>query len=39
MSRLLRCIIFSCRMSEMGQFLPPRLVIGMAGLASIAEAE
>jgi hypothetical protein len=36
---LLRCIIFSGTMSEMGQFLPPSLPTAMAELASTPDAK
>jgi hypothetical protein len=36
---LLRCTIFSGGESAVGHFLPPRLLIGMAGLAPIVDAE
>jgi len=37
--RLLRCIKFSGRMSEMGQFLPPSLATAMEELASTPDAK
>jgi hypothetical protein len=37
--RLLRCIIFSSRMSPLGQFLPPSLAIAMEELASTPDAK
>jgi hypothetical protein len=36
---LLRCIIFSGRMSESGQFLPPSLATAMEELASTPDAK